>query len=1176
VLAQRRSSRLLVAVATASATLLALLAVAASPAEAKVKAPTGLSPHSAVSSSTPTFTWSRVAGASQYTVEVTSDATSQDVVFTNTFNNRFVPTTNLPDGDYTWRVKAIAADNTSSAWATAHMTVNPTAAPSPTSPVGDQHLSQPDAPALLRWSAVTGAQGYEIQVDNSGSWTNPTTYSAKGTSYFVDTPQAPGEWFWRVHAIRGPGLVTAWSSTASYIVDPLPDPEAGADMNTGTPVQDVSIDWLPVPGAQLYELEVGLDPDFNNLLDDVFVRGTTFAPGTTYGNDQYYWRVRAIDAGQNKMPWTTATPFTFQRNWPQKPTLQYPPDQVVPAINDPMFYQWTPVRHATRYQIDVSADPNFSPASINTCFTTGTTFSPMEFSPSNTTFCGPQGQGGTTYWRVRAIDDPRGVFGIFSAIHKYAYDSGPLTALGAPGAVVQTAPADGATVDVPTLHWNAVRDTQSYQVVLRDKNLNVVTTVQTPSTSWTPESKLPVEGNPYSWTVQSTDASGSVSPLYAGRFFSVSGNSPTSGQAPLTPITGVIGDTATEDFPSLSWVPMPGADYYRVRIGVVGSSGIDNENTSHINLTSYPYTAATDTGLHYLNAGDYKWFVQAYTNSSNVPIGTGTLGQFTVKDLNDASGQRVALSGTDAVSGNACDKALSNVDTNSQICTGVPATPVLSWNPVPHAAGYLLYLANDRELTNAVSTVNPYAVTTNTVWRPPSDLPDNTAQNSYYWYVRPCKSLSPLLGCTADPASTNAAATNAFRKASPAVQLQTPADGASLAGDPTFTWSDYYDTNVGNGTTTGIKYAGGAYTSYQTARSYHLQIATSPTFSQNLVVDDRDVDQPFYSPSDRTLPQGLLYWRVQVTDPVTNRLTWSPVRSFSNDLPAIDLVNGADTAPTIGATVGGAAPFRWTAIDGASQYQIQVYRNNDATHSDANLVINSTTRVPAFVSQNYLPTSDSDYRWRVRWFDSDGQPRPWSTDAHFGVKASTVLLNSPADKTFQLNKGVYFSWDAAPFAANYLLEARDANGGVAYSLTTAATANAPSLFNDGAYDWRVRALDPNNNPIATSAWRHFTVDSLAPVVTALSPSSIGKTTSKVKLTFNEKVLGLSGSSFTLHMKGRSSKLPAKVTLASNKKVATLTPRAHLKKGKLYTVKVSSNVHDAAGNHMALLTWSFSV
>jgi hypothetical protein len=1153
VLGLSRSSRPRVAAAAAFATLVVLLSVSA-PAQAALSAPTGLSPSSAVSTSTPTFSWSRVKGATLYQIQVTDS--SSNTSSTQTANNKWVPSSNLADGPVSWQVRAMSP-NGNSGWATANASVQPTAAPSPTSPVGGVHLTQPDSPALLRWSAVSGASGYEIQVDNTGTWVSPTTYSAKGTSYFVDTPQAPGSWFWRVRAVRGQGLYTQWSGSASYVVDPLADPQAGADMNTGTPMQDVRIDWLPVAGAMSYQLQVGRDPDFNNIIDNVIVDGTAFSPAVTYDNDQYYWRVRAIDAGQNRMPWTTAQPFTFQRNWPQKPTLQYPVDQLAPSVGDPLFYQWTPVRHATRYQLDVSTDQNFSPASIHTCYTTGTTFSPMEGSPNNNYPCGPQGQGVTTYWRVRAIDDPRGVLGIYSAIHKYVYDSGPVT---------QTAPANGATVDVPTLKWNAVRETQGYEVILRDKNGQVVADLQTRSTSWTPETLLSAASSPYSWTVQSIDASGSFSPLYAAHTFSVSGSMPTSVQPALTPLTGIATDPATSDFPSLSWVPQTGASYYRIKIGVAGSGFWDDASTSHINQTAYSYPAATDTGTPYLSPGDYRWQVQAY-DSSNVNIGTGPSGQFTITQLTDAGGQRVSLDGIATQTGHACTNALSNVVVSSQICIGVPATPVLSWNPVPHAAGYLVYLANDQELTNAV--VNPYAVTSNTVWRPPSDLPDNTAQDSYYWYVRPCKSIQPLVGCTADPASTNAVATNAFRKQSPGVVLQTPADGATVTSDPTFTWTDYYDTNQA------ISYVGGADHAYQTARSYHLQISQSPTF--NTLVDERsELDQPYYTPNDRTLPQGTLYWRVQVIDPTTNHLTWSAVRSFSNAQPAIDLVNGADTAPAIGATVGGAPAFSWTPMDGASAYQIEVYRNNDTTHSDANRMLSVITKVSAFVPQNYLPTSSSDYRWRVRWFDADGQPRPWSSDGQFAVHASTVTLNTPANGTYQPNTGIYFSWNPAPLAASYYLEARDANGNVVYQRTTSAIADAPSVFNDGQYDWRVQALDPNGNPIATSQTRTFTVDSQAPVVKAYSPLSSGKPKSKVKVTFTEPVIGLSTSTFFLKVKGRTTRLPVKLTVASSHRSATLAPKSNLKRGKSYTVTITKTVHDGAGNHLKKFTWTFKV
>ena len=47
-------------------------------------------------------------------------------------------------------------------------------------------------------------------------------------------------------------------------------------------------------------------------------------------------------------------------------------------------------------------------------------------------------------------------------------------------------------------------------------------------------------------------------------------------------------------------------------------------------------------------------------------------------------------------------------------------------------------------------------------------------------------------------------------------------------------------------------------------------------------------------------------------------------------------------------------------------------------------------------------------------------------------------------------------------------------------------------------------------------------------------------------------------------------------LSHGNQVATLTPKAQLKKGKTYTVKVSKAVHDAAGNHMVAFSWSFTV
>ena len=1136
----------------------AVLALVPASAQARVAAPSGLAPAGPTSSSTPTFTWNRVAGATQYDLVISAGGNA--IVQTTTANNRWVPTSNLPDGAISWQVRADTPSSGNSAWASADTTVASAAAPTPVSPVGGTVLTQPDNPPLFTWSPVAGAIGYEVQVDNTGSWTSPTTYLPSGTSYFVSSPQTPGTWFWRVRANRGNGLYTSWSTTATYEVGQLDDPTPGTDM-TGSAVQDVSIDWQAVPGAMDYQLQVGRDPDFNNIIDDQIVMGTRFQPNFTYNNDQYYWRVRAIDAAGNRMPWTDAAPFSFQRNWPQAPQLEWPANQLVPAVSDPLYFQWKPVAHASSYQLDISGDANFSPGQYITCTTTGTTYL-IGSPPTGPNSCGSLAQGQTFYWRVRAIDGPIGVQGIYSSIRKFVYDTGQVS---------QTSPTSGATVDVPTLEWSPTRESNQYEVTVKNKNSQVVAQVDTFSTSWTPENKLTPTDGPFTWTVVSIDASGGVSPLYSGMSFNLTGNDPPSDQDPLTQLSGTSSSSST-DFPDLTWAPLSGAAYYTVTLGVHGSGHVDNTVTSHINGAHYSYPAATDTGTHYLLPGTYDWYVTAYNDQGTPLLSSSAAATFTIGDLPAASGQQVALDGTASQDGAGCSNSLSAAQPAQQICTGVPSTPTLSWNSIPGAAGYMVYLANDRDITNLVTEV---AVTTNTMWRPPSELPDNTAQGSYFWYVRPCKSLSPLM-CNPDPASLHSAATNAFRKQSPAIALQTPADGGTVTGSPSsaplFTWTDYLTTN---------QQAANAYDganedpSYEAARTYRIQISQSSTFAT--LLDDRELDQPFYSPSDRTLPQGTIYWRVQALDGSGNHLTWSNAYSFSNNQPAVSLAASGDVpSPVGGVTVAGSTPFRWAPMKGAYSYTIEVYKNDDVAHSPSNLVIAATTQEPTYVWQNYLPPSDKPYRWRVRWTDAGGQLRPWSSDGRFSVNSSSVTLTAPASGTLQKNNNLYFTWHPVPFAANYRLEVRDANNNAVWQPTTPATASAPSMLSDGAYTWRVVALDPNGGSTATSAWRTFRIDATAPVVTKVLPNPYGKPGSKVSVTFSERVAGVTASTFQLHQVGRKTKLRAKVKLSSNGKVATLTPKAKLKKGKSYTATVTKTIHDAAGNHITAYTWSFSV
>ncbi|MDP3893398.1 hypothetical protein, partial [Nocardioides sp.] len=354
--------------------------VGAVPAHAAPLPPGGLTV-SGSAAGNPLVSWQRSATATSYDVELDDSADfSSPLVAQRTVNNRFVPTQSLPTGVLHVRVRATSSSG-ASGWARGQTQIAPTPPPVALSPVDGESLSQPNRPPLLQWQPVAGAVGYDIEVDSDGNWIDQATYTSKGASFTLPDPQAPGAWQWRVRAQRGGGLVTQWSTPADYEVEPLTAVSvlgpAGSER-----VQDVVLAWEPVAGASKYEVRIGRDQGFSNTVEVVTVAGTRYSPATTYLNDGYFWQVRPIDQAGRKLAWPTEAPSTFVREWPQKPTLLHPADRIDLPVGDSFYYQWSPVPHATRYQLDVGSDPNFSPTTYSTCTTAGTTYTAGYLTPS--------------------------------------------------------------------------------------------------------------------------------------------------------------------------------------------------------------------------------------------------------------------------------------------------------------------------------------------------------------------------------------------------------------------------------------------------------------------------------------------------------------------------------------------------------------------------------------------------------------------------------------------------------------------------------------------------------------------------------------------------------------------------------------------------------------------------
>ena len=410
---------------TAAAGLGAAVLVAA-PAHA-LGAPGGLG-GSPLNTTTHVLSWSPVNGATGYQVQVDDSSSFSSPVFTaSTVNTRVVPTKALPSGDLFWRVRS-ASGSTTSAWSTSDLTQVEISAPSPLSPIGGEVLAQPQDPPLLQWSAVQGATSYTVQVDGNQDMIGAKTYTTKSTSLVDPDPLTAGDWWWTVTASKGSGLNSLPTTPEQFVVQGLPAPQIVYPVDDiNQTLEDVVFDWTPVAGAKTYDLQVALDADFNNIaLTAAGIQSTRYSPATTLNSDQFWWRVRAVDPAGQQSSWTSSL-NGFKRLWPEAPTAVYPTGTSGTPGNVTgykQYYQWTPARHATRYQLQVSTDVNFSPGATDTCTTAQTTYTPHASGD-----CSYPSGSAVFYWRVRPLDlpYPNGLPGIFSTAQAFTYTNpGPV------------------------------------------------------------------------------------------------------------------------------------------------------------------------------------------------------------------------------------------------------------------------------------------------------------------------------------------------------------------------------------------------------------------------------------------------------------------------------------------------------------------------------------------------------------------------------------------------------------------------------------------------------------------------------------------------------------------------------------------------------------------------------
>jgi len=346
---------------------------------------------------TPTLTWSSVATAATYRLQVALDSQFTQIVrddSTLTGTSRQI-TPPLNTGTlYFWHVRA-QNEAGASPYSSAFRFTTTTAPPAP------MLISPPDSatvvplPVRFIWSRVASATSYHLQVATSAAFTTIVFQDSAITdsTRSVASLSWSARLYWRVRSRNASG---ASEFTAPWVFTVMmPAPSAPAlvyppDGQTNMPL-DTIFRWRHVNLGEGYHIQIAHDDLFTNI----FFQDSTLTDTTRRvrlcPSRSYYWRVRARNVEYTWGPWSFTRGFITVNGPPAVPIALYPLNGDTGVVRDVTF-RWEGSPCALTYRVQVSLNIGFIPPLVADDSTvTGTEF-----------FAGILAAGTSYHWRVRA------------------------------------------------------------------------------------------------------------------------------------------------------------------------------------------------------------------------------------------------------------------------------------------------------------------------------------------------------------------------------------------------------------------------------------------------------------------------------------------------------------------------------------------------------------------------------------------------------------------------------------------------------------------------------------------------------------------------------------------------------------------------------------------------------
>jgi uncharacterized protein YbdZ (MbtH family) len=405
----------------------------------------------------PTFVWGSVAGASNYTLNVSTSPTfSPLAVNTTVAPSTYTMTSDLgPKGvAFYWRVRANAT-NGPSLWSAVRTltSANPPGIPVLTLPASNA-LVMTYAPVLDWADAVPGLDHYQVQIASNSTFTSIVQDALPiGSTYTASPDLNPNTtYWWRVRSFNAGGQYSLWSGARTFrtviLIPSLVAPTEAEVLLTTRP----TFDWGDVPGASTYTLNVSMSPTFSPLTVNTSVTPSTYTMTADLSPKGVvmYWRVRAN--GPNGPSLWSAVRTLTSANPPGIPALTLPASNALVLTTTPLLDWGDTTPGLDHYQLQIATNSTFS-SPVQDVNVSGSSY---VVSPAlNNT--------ATYWWRVRSLN-AAGQYSLWSAVRTFR------TAIAPPTLV---SPADGSetTNRRPTFDWSDVPGATSDTLQVATNNL---------------------------------------------------------------------------------------------------------------------------------------------------------------------------------------------------------------------------------------------------------------------------------------------------------------------------------------------------------------------------------------------------------------------------------------------------------------------------------------------------------------------------------------------------------------------------------------------------------------------------------------------------------------------------------------------------------------------------------